>query len=327
MGLVETKKTGIEKPLLWVGVAIVVLSLITLSVVLVLKMNQKEAGLIATVGETKIYEADLNESIYGLGFVGSLTSPQETSNEVKQQLLDEIVEREILEKKAQELGISVAEERVEAYAKEININYNDLTSSQKDIVKKNAKLILLRSAVKEKVLTWSQGKVLFYRFYLHYYDAPSDKSEAERKTLAVSDKEYAKNKIDELYGLISSGQVTFEQAMETVKNDKTLGNPAWQPYTMIFATEFSKEDSFDQLFPNNAPNFWKQVADVEKSTVSVPLTVEIKLNEDTIMGKEKDIVEGMYMLVKKEDGNKGEASSYEEWLQKEKDKLGVKTYL
>lgn len=323
----KVKEKIVDNPFAWIALVISVIILSVLAVIVTFQDSLFDGKVLAVVGDKKIYENDLNESIYGLGFLGSLSEPQETSTEVKKQLLDDLIEYEILEKKAEELGITVADEKIESYAKETVVNYENLISSQKEIVKKNAKLALLRNLVKDKILTWSEGKLLICSFYLHYYGPPSDKTEAEREALIPKDKEYAKNKAQELYDAVSSGKMTFDQAMNVIKNDSVVGNVAWKPYTMTFTSEFTKEDSIEQAFPNNAPEFWKQVAEAEEGTLSEPILVKIKLNEDTSVGKDGELVDGAYLLVDKKDGNRGEAYSYDEWLKAQKDKYKVKTYL
>ncbi len=320
----EKKKILADNPFVWLGLLVAIVVLGTVAYFMTFKETSK---VLAVVGDKKIYEKDLNEKIYGLSFEDSIYNPEETDIELKRQLLDELIEYEILESRAVDLAISISNEEVESYAKGVTEGYENLKVSQKLIADKNAKLSLLREAVSNKVLTWSEGKSLVCPFYLHFYGDPTNKTEAERTGLVESDKEYAMEKCQDLYNKLKTGEINFDQAIEEIKNDKVIGNVAWQPYIMKFTSSFTKEDSIERLFPNDAPEFWDKITETSNNTLTEPILLKLKLNNDSVVGKEGELVDSMYLIVQKENGQKGESLNYKDWLKDQWSKYKVKTYL
>lgn len=284
---------------------------------------------LAIVGDKKITQRDLNTEIYGLGFVGSIENPESISDDTRKQILEQLIENEIITANTKRLGISVSEEEIINKTKANNLKlYNQISDSQKALMKNTAKFQLLKERLLDKILAWSEGKFIIVRFDLHFYGPPTDLSEEARKNLLPQDKSYAQELINKTYQDIKTGKITFEEGMEIASQDPKLGIKAWEPWKMTYSQAFTKEHSVNKEFPESTPDFWNEVAKVPVGEISNILAIKKIIGEEkSLAGQAGDIVEAFYMIVKKEKGNQGETSSYEEWLQKQKDTLKVKIFL
>lgn len=287
----------------------------------------RDKDVIAIVGEKKIYQKDLNVATYSMGFVGSIENPAPVSDQMKKQILDELIEREIVELKAKEVGVSVVESDVIAKAKLNNTQYDSFEETQKELIRKIARAQILKERVKDKILAWSEGKFIIARFDVHYYDLPSVLSEDQRKVLIPQEKEYAKKLIDQIYENINSGKITFEQGMEIINSDPKIGTSAWDEWTMTLSKSFTKEDSIARNYPNGYPDFWNEIANAPVEQITKPISLKTVVDEECAVASEGEQVDGMYIIIKKEKGSKGEATSYEEWIKNQKNKLDVQTYI
>ena len=319
MGLVDTKKTIMDKPLLWAGIGFVVVSLIILAVVVFLKMNNKEeAGLLAVVGEDKIYQKDLNEQIYGIDFQGSVSNPVAVDSKMKKQLLDTLIEWKIAEKEAAKLGITVSDEEVGNYIKSTldGIYESDYTINQKELTEKNVKNNLLVNKLKDKVVGWKEGEFFVTRFD-KAYEYEMDLNDPAIKQRLTDEKNYAQKLIVDLYNQIGNGKITFEDAMKKAESDTVIGKPTWggDQATYTFSGKFSRGDSINRSIFHTSDKFWDEVFKIKKDEMMKPQLFNLNGSQ----GKH----EAFFATIKTTDSNDSTYKSYTEWLDAMKKQYNV----
>lgn len=317
MGLVETKKTITEKPLLWLGVGIVVLSLIALSVVLVLKMNSKEDSkdVLAIVDGEKIYQKDLNERIYGLEFEGTVDNPKDVSNVEKQRLLNLLISTKMAEKELAAMNVSITDEEVVSLMEaRLGGVYEDYTDYQAQISKKALRGELLINKIKEKQLGWRAGDFFICRFDFPYEIGQASVNTEESKARYAKDKEYAKNLCNGLYEDVNSGKITFAEAMKKAEADSVIGKPLWQE-TYVLSASFTKDDFEQQTYFED--DFWNVSLKSNKGKLTAPEVVKLKNDFDNNQH------EAFYAVFNIKEEGEGSYSSYESWFEAMKSKYKV----
>lgn len=311
-----------NKPRAFFVVGIIVVAVLATVGVVASLLTDKNEDVLAIIGGEKITREEFNEVASGLS-LGADSDTSQIPAEVKQQMLDKLVETVVLEKKAKDLGIEVPQNEIAERAATLNKDYAKYNATQKGYIEKNARLELLREKVSEKILSWSAGKFIFARFDAHFNTEPTNLSPENRTKLAASDKVYAKKLIDDVYAKINSGQMTFEQGMTKVNSDPVIGKPIWEEWRVTWSQAYTKQDSIERLYPSSSPDFWDKIASAEVGKVSEPMVTKSLLEEGAVVGKGGDSVDGMYLIVKKESGQQGEATNYEDWLKAEKERLGL----
>lgn len=321
------KKKIVDNPFTWLALVTSVIILICLAILVNFRKENDLTKVLAVVGDKNITRYDLNASIYSLGFLGSVEEPQETSQEVEKQLLNILVEREILERKAEEVGINISDESILDKAKEINSDYDTYSEIQKSYLQDNARYALLRDEVERIVVGWSEGYYILARFDQHLYRDPSEKSEADRKSLVEKDKVYAKSLIDSIYSDLVNNKITIEEAVEKTNNDKRIGKSSWYGWTMAASSSYSRKNSILRGENQRFSSFWEEIANAPVKKYSEVISLDMEVDERSAIGTAGEKVVGAYTIVYKNNGNRGEAASFKLWLEREKQKLGVDTYL
>ncbi|NTU69461.1 hypothetical protein HGB13_01345 [bacterium] len=315
MGLVETKKTIMEKPVLWIGVAIVALSLITLGVVVFLKMNSGTSDdVLAIVGGEKIYQKDLNEQIYGLDFEGTPDNPPEISNEEKNLLLQDLVAAKIAEKELNETSSQVTEDEInETIKQRLGDVIEDYTGYQERLVKKVVTNELMINKAKAKNVGWKAGQFLVCRFD-YPYEFGLDINADESMQRVEKDKEYAKNLCTTIYNDVTAGKLSFVDAMKKLDNDPQIGLSVWGK-TYALAEAFTKQDFEDETSFDTT--FWDNVLKAKKGTLYMSDVIKVKNDKD------ENYHDGFYALVDINDEGPGQYRTYTKWLEAMKIKYKV----
>ena len=321
-------KKNIKKYFIIVFGLLVLIGLLLVGYRVYISKIPPEKKVIAEVGDKKIYQSELNDAIYSLNYNDeNLDRFGDKADEVKKSLLDSLIEEKILEIKAKEVGVSVSEDEILKEARNSLREFDNYDKRRQEITKRQAKAGLLKKRIAEKVVNWREGKFIVVRADLHFYRDPTGLSEKERAKLIPEDKEYAKKLADSIYNDIKSGKITFEKGMEIANNDKRVGILAWKPWKVTFSQSFSKEDSVLKPYPLFTLNFWEEIFKAPVGEVTGPVPVKIVLDEDLpLVGKKGDKIDILYLIIKVEKANFGQADSYEKWLENQKKELGVKIY-
>ena len=320
--------SSLKKIIIVAGILIIVVGILAIVAYKFYQENlSPQKKVIAKVGSKKIYQSELNDAIYSLNYNDeNLDRFGDKADEVKKSLLDSLIEEKVLEIKAKEVGVSVSEDEILKEARNSLREFDNYDKRRQEITKRQAKAGLLKKRIAEKVVSWRSGKFILVRGDLHFQSAPTGISYQERENLIRDDLKYGEELINSIYGKIKKGEITFEEGMKIANEDLKLGIPAWQGWTMIFSQEFSKEDSMSRNYPTYTLDFWEKIGAVSIGEISQPSAVKVILGEDSPAGKKGQAVDGLYLIVKIEDGNNGEAVSYDEWILKMKKDLGVKIY-
>lgn len=284
-----------------------------------------EIRVIASVGGEKIYQKDLNELIYSMDYNNTdLNRFGKDAKKIETSLLDTLIEQKILDIKAKELGITLSDEEILNQARAELREFDQYDTTRQVITKEAAKAKLLKDKISEKVLTWRSGKFILIRADVNFHTLPTNLSFDERSKLIPEDLKYAQDLVNSIYNKVKNGEIAFEKGMEMANNDPRLGISAWKGWKMTFSQAFTKEDSLLKPYPASAPNFWEEVDKINVGELSQPIILKVTLGEDSPAGKKDQLVDGLYLIVKSDQGNNGEATSYNEWLLKAKSEVGVK---
>ncbi|MCL5093930.1 MAG: SurA N-terminal domain-containing protein [Patescibacteria group bacterium] len=276
---------------------------------------------VAIVGNEKITQTALNEQIYGIDFQGSVDNPAKVDNSVRKQLIDRLVNWKIAELEAKKLGITVTDLEVgQEIDNRLKDQYLQYTEEQKALARKSMKSTLLENKVKDQVTGWREGKVVVIRFDRNYENGADLKSAATQQNIQ-EEKKYAKSLADEISNDISSGKLTFEEAMVKAGSDSKVGKPAWgegsKSYTFSFA--FNKEDSKNKGIFRSSKNLWTEIFNAKKDQVTKPFIF-------TLSGESTKDHEAAYALVMVTNSSNSSAASYTDWLKNKKTEYNVRVF-
>lgn len=286
-----------------------------------------EKKVIAEVGREKIYQSELNDLIYSLNYHDeNLDRFGNKAGDIKNNLIEALIEYKILKIKAKGLGIEISQEEILKEARNSLRDFDKYDQRRKKITMQEAEFSLLQNKVAEKVVNWREGKFILVRGDLHFYPDPTGLSEKEREKLIPEDLDYARNLVNYIYKKIEKREISFEEGMEIANQDKKTGKPAWGEWKVTFSQSFSKEDSILKSYPIGAVNFWDEIFKAKIGEISKPVPIKKILNENSPIGLEGKEVDAFYLIIKVEKGNIGEANSYNAWIEKQKQELGVKIY-
>lgn len=324
-------KEPINKNKKFLLLIIIIIIFLTVGLLIGYKIYQEkippEKKVIAEVGGEKIYQSELNDLIYSLNYNDeNLDRFGERAKEVRNNLVNALIEYKILQIKAKELGIEISQQEVLKEARNSLREFDKYDGRRKSIVMREAEFSLLQNKIAEKVVSWREGKFILVRGDLHFYPEPTGLSEKERAKLIPQDLEYAKNLANSIYKKIKKGEISFEEGMKIANQDKKVGQPAWGKWKVTFSQKFTRDDSILKSYPIGAVNFWEEIFRAKIGEVVGPVPIRKFLSENSPAGKIDEKVKAFYLIVKVEKGNIGEANSYNEWIEKQKQKLGIKAY-
>ena len=286
--------------------------------------------LVAVVGNERITVQDLNKKIYGRNMVGdpndkNIAITSGISTDDKNKLIDALIEESIVRQYAAKNNITVTDEEALARAKADSKGYDDLLPANKAIVLDQAKKNVLSDKVSEKTVTWKKGQYIKIHFDKHFGIAESlspDKQAALAKTQAVdiaADRIYADNLKDSIYASLTSGKITFSQAMDQVRNDKYIDYTSWDftvgnPGVDFNTQGVSKEAS---LLENEA--FKTVLTSTSKGEIAKPFVM--KLDYGDWHKNEQKMIDSQWIILQVTDEHVGEATSYQSWIDQQKTSL------
>lgn len=337
------KKFFENKPRAWflVGaIFVLLLSVVGIAVSYFMKNNVEEVdpNLLVMVGEEKIMQSDLEEKYFGIDLAGTSEDQEESLIESKgydedqnKYFMDLLVEESLIRQYADENGVSVTDEEAEASAKASIKDWDLLTDYQKEVTIRQHRNNLLREKTIENIVTWKKGKYIEIHFDKHFdiSEALSDEEKAKlektREEDIQKDKEYADNLKDELYSDLKSGKITFEEAMEKVRNDKYIDYKNW---------DFAVSDpgvTFDTLNSPEASNlleragFDEALRDTKKGELADPFI--LKLDYGDWQNNKEELKDSIWILLTVDDEYIGKTSSINQWFSDKKEEIGVTSYV
>jgi len=241
---------------------------------------------VAQIGEESIFEEDFN---YELLFLISLQKDKEV--ELKKYIFDKIIEDSIIlqeNKKKVELTKDIYNWPVKDYTKRV------------DTVKKLKNQI---EADLNKNITAKEGYIVSI-WYLNMENSPLGYEKS---------KEIAFNKISSLYTSVKSGQLTIQQAGESVKNDSSLAeiDPAYIVNAISHFRITSAKDICAGCVARMVPDLWS--LDLNELTKIYPVK-ESAVEEYYAFGQVTKVTSG------------GNNLTYKQWLDKKKSEYKIQIY-
>lgn len=240
-------------------------------------------GVIATVGEEKIYSADLE--------LEASMNPQLTGVDINKFYLDKLI------------NDSLTLQAGEAEGKVV-LDPSYFNNPHKDYAKRIEMVREVRSQV-ESSLGGVKGKVVSIWFYNNDYVGPLGYEEGKRVAL---------EKLSALREQVAGGALTIDAAGEAIINDATIAqlDPAYKTNAIFsFDTTRDKKITFDDAF-NSA------LASLAPGEVSFVFTLK---DDETLTGETLDAVH-VFGIVTEKSGGSGFAS-FEQWLNHYKSRFGI----
>jgi hypothetical protein len=309
------KKIFENKPRLFFGIGFLFVAILTITGLLIggkyITPDKVGGDVIALVGGEKITKSDLNARIFGMSnFEGSVDNPPNIGDDEKKDLLKELIEWKIIEDEAKKKNISVTKDELNSYILENVENYEQMDGDVKKVVDDYQYHKLLINKLEERLTTQASGKYLIARFDRQIEsDATKNDQEAINK-----DKEYAKTLVDSIWDRLNSKQINFDQAIQIINNDRTIGKPAFGTSETIMSGEFS---SYEFQYKDEIFVYEEAVNEVNKLTKGDFTKPFVVNGYDTLdeNGSEKmSKIEVGYAIVFAENLEKGEYSSYSDLI-------------
>jgi hypothetical protein len=280
-----------------------------------------EYYILAVVGNQKIIRSDLNKSLYSLDSSVNVNNPSNAKDtELTKKIMSQLVDESIIRQEAEKKGIRLDDNQVMANVRAKFPDYDTRIDLQKEIIKKNAEDEMLEQKVKEKVLSYSNGKYLLYRFDTYL--------SGDKKDLAKydSDKEYAFNLANNTYQKLKDGEINYDQAKETLEKDPRIGTPIQEKENIlgILDGELNKDAYELGLGPVGSDEFKKQVAAVKPGEVGKPSILQVAAyDKDPKQATNKD---GIYAVIIVDSRVDGEAVTWDDWLKTKREEYGKKKH-
>ncbi|HEX5797508.1 MAG TPA: hypothetical protein VFX86_03910 [Candidatus Saccharimonadales bacterium] len=232
-----------------------------------------------------------------------------------------LADKYLVEALAKERGITVTD-------KELAASYDKDTLKQKTDYKyayQNKLNQLYLSKLQAHNNGVYKGKMLVANFSNHVAYEPALPEDKERDPLLgdpkaiAKDKKYAKDFITDLYNKITSGEITFDQAIKMEHADPRLGKEAY--------TSLSHSGSFDtSLRPQpvfNVASIRQKINNIKAGEITKPFVVRVSNS------LEGDSTAESYYLVVKMDQTSGSYTGmdFTQYLDQAKQRLGYKVYV
>ncbi len=292
------------------------------------KLSSVEEGLLAVVGNEKIYQEDLNERIYGLNFKGTIDNPEDVDLEKKKELLQSLIEWKILDQEAEKNNITVSDEEIQDYIAENNTSFESATSEQKDVIKKGARYNLLSEKIKERTADLKEGGYIIAHFdrNLGIPAAPEDReewektSEEEREQKYQEEKKYAEEMMGNIHQRIKDEEIEFIDGMFMANSNPKVGAESFGTMSVLKSESFNYED----IENGTKALFLKEVKEKALELSAGEMSEPFKVNVDVGI-EESEWKEGLIFILKITQGEKG-TGSYEDWLNNKKNEYEVEIY-
>jgi hypothetical protein len=321
------KKFFENKPRAWfvIGALLTVLATAGTTTYLLINRDNTDPNILARVGDQNITQENLDEQLYGMGFLDDISIYTE---EEKSQLLSFLVEKSIIKQKASQLGISATEIEInDAISKGLETKkdagdglkiFSNYTEKQKLITRDNTEFEVLKLKVKERTLAWNSGSFLVFRFDKYNADIPeeyrfktSGSSDYQTKRQAL--KELALQKANYYREKLEQG-IPFLKVRDEAAQDVEIGYPSLVPQSPFLSGVVTKNDYYSDTRNLNLPgnsSFNDSLFKVAIGKVSEPFIIK----DDS--GKDLDY----YVLYQSNEKKDGYKWGYYSWLTSEKERL------
>ncbi|MEX0869937.1 MAG: SurA N-terminal domain-containing protein [Candidatus Spechtbacterales bacterium] len=294
------------------------------------KSEQLPDGVVARVGDSDITEEELNLYLWDATLQGTPENPEGFDKDLKHDVLNYLIEGRILRQKAVELGINVTKE-------EILHELEDNDRQDNPVSRHNAETQILRDRVYGQVITRRTGQYITIRFDRYFNDdfglleEEIERIRNNREQINTEAREYATNVVNDLFEQLSSGLISFEDAARQVESDPTLDPSYWEnagapiaggfAFDGLFSEEEIKDSPFYNAFEATGPEI-KEPYLYQMEYLANPAHTAFP---DLIDDQEKEVKDGMWVLLNITDTHDGEAYSIDEWLEQERERMVTTT--
>lgn len=276
----------------------------------VLVYNHNKGKLYAEVAGHKIYKKDVDNIRKGSQGV----SEQDATAVLANKYLSETL--------AKEKNVTISDAEIE---KAIGSDAQKLKTEQPYAYQNQVNQLYM-----EKLAAQNQGiykgKLLVAHFsrYVPYQSALLAEDKAVNPKIGdpaaiAADKQYAKSFIDNLYNQISSGKLTFDQAIEKEQQDPTIGKNAYE--TLTHSGSFDTSNLAGNLLaPESAQ---EQISKLKPGETSKPFIVRVPSSDS-----DNSTAESYYLIVQMDSrqGGGNNKQDFDSYLSQAKKRLGYKIY-
>lgn len=317
----------------WIGF-ILIAGLVSAAIGYSLTEKEDDPNIIVRVGDEAITMEDLEEKYYGIELSGGPEEINEKINsDIKQRnyFLDLLVEESLIRQFSKENNVSVTNKEVEEIASQETKDWDILTDYQKEVTLRQHENTLLREKTINQIVTWKKGRYIEIRFDKNFVlsDALSKEDRAKRETTQPEDikkdKEYADRLKDTIYEELTSGKITFKEAMDKVRNDDFIDYTNWDYTVSDPGVEFDTLNSPEQENLLEKEDFAKVINTLGKGEISKPFLR--KLDYGNWHKDEVKMVDSVWVILIVDEEFEGKTSSIKKWFAEKKAQVGVESYI
>jgi len=215
-----------------------------------------------------------------------------------------LVDEKVLSKWAIDERVNISEEEASDEAVRIG------GLNPKDCKKTLAKVNLLRNRLKDNLVKFREGKYISINFGLYANPKPITappgvKSEEDRLNKLKEERDYADILTDSIYKEINDKKISFEEAMEKVRNDPKVGNKS--TYETSFQSQaFTADDYNNKTGLLSDDSIIERINALSEGQMSEPFVHKINVAFcASEPGCEPEIIDSRWIILKVERIGKG----------------------
>jgi len=276
---------------------------------------KKDSSVVATVGKDKIYISDYNERLFASTGRGTPQISKGATEGEKSSILYQLIDMKILERELAKRKITLDEDMLVLKAKEKYKDYDSRDDAVKKAYRNYVKLSFAEETLKQEIVMWKEGYIIFCRFDRADQDDMKNKPDAKAKK--DSHREYAEKYCNDMKARLEQGKTNYNQEVDNVLKDFILGQSIWKPYVITFTESFGK-DKFAPTDFQYAYNEYEQIKKLDSSQKSFY----------QILVKDINGVDSAYAVVSfSGKGGNGETTDFDKWFMDQRDQSQIKTYM
>lgn len=243
----------------------------------------------------------------------------------QKQAVELLVDDKVLLLWAQDENVTLSSQEQEA--EEIRISGKPAAN---DCVTIQARVNLLAEKIGQNIYKFRQGKFIVVNFGFYNkspYPLPQLQNEEERQKNLEKERAYADQLVKSVYQQIKNGELSFEQAMEKVQQDPSVGlNSVYS--TAPQTGPFTAKDYNERRGLSNLETVRQKIDLLSAGQFSEPFVLQIQLGDPEIHGQEyKTPVDSSWIVAKVDRIGKGETGNPEQLLERIKNKYQTKIYI
>lgn len=246
----------------------------------------------------------------------------------QKEAVEYLVDEKVLTAWADDEKISISAE--EQKAEELRISG---VESPADCLKLEAKVNLLREKLSQNTTKFREGKFIAVNFGLYANPNPIQVTqeatgEAQRSQKLKEDKVYADTLVNSIYPDLKGKKISFEEAMEKVKNDPKVGTNS--PYATSFQSgPFTAHDYIEKRSILNSEAVRQKVDGLKVGEISEPFIqqADVSFCEMEDPNCQPKYVDSRWLIIQVEKIGQGYEETGEKLIAKIRDKYDAKIFI